>query len=247
MIGMRTRRAPLLAELHSHTTWSDGALTVTELVDLVGTRGFDVLCITDHVLRCDDPWLDASERRERGVPRDRYEEYLAEIVHEAVRARALYDLLVIPGLELTYNDVDPGRAAHAVSIGLREHVSVDGGIDEAVRAATRVGAAVVAAHPYSGEPAAHRSRLTQRWAVDAELRQLTHRFELFNRNQLFGWIAEAGLPCLATGDVHVPAHLAGWKTLLPCGKDEDSVIAYLRSPRPVYLARVDEIPDRLAA
>jgi 3',5'-nucleoside bisphosphate phosphatase len=41
----------LLCELHAHTTWSDGALTVPELVDLYGRSGFDVLAITDHVVR----------------------------------------------------------------------------------------------------------------------------------------------------------------------------------------------------
>jgi len=41
---------PLLAELHAHTTWSDGALSLSALVDLYGTHGFDVLCVTDHTL-----------------------------------------------------------------------------------------------------------------------------------------------------------------------------------------------------
>jgi PHP domain len=244
---MRTRPKPLLAELHSHTTWSDGGLSVGELVDLVGVRGFDVLCITDHVVRGDDPWLDDVGRREQGVGGDEYDAYLDEITREAARAKALYDLLVIPGLELTYNDSDPACAAHAVAIGLRERVSVDEGIEEAVRSAAGLGSAVLAAHPYGREPAPVRSRLTQRWSVDAELRSLAHRFELFNRNQLFGWVADEGLSCVATGDVHVPGHVPGWKTLLPCEKDEGSVVDYLRSPRPVYLARVEELPGRLAA
>jgi histidinol phosphatase-like PHP family hydrolase len=45
----------LLCELHAHATWSDGALTVPELVDLYSHSGFDVLAITDHVVRADDP------------------------------------------------------------------------------------------------------------------------------------------------------------------------------------------------
>jgi predicted metal-dependent phosphoesterase TrpH len=244
---MRTRRAPLLAELHAHTTWSDGTLTLRELVDLVGTCGFDVLCVTDHVVRGDDPWLDESERRERGVAADRYDDYLAAIDAEAERARARYDLLVVPGLELTYNHADPGQAAHAVAIGLRQLVPVDDGIVEAVRSAAGLDAAIVAAHPYAREPAPHRSRLTQRWGLDDTLRALAHRFELFNRNQLFGWVASEGLPCVATGDVHAPAHLSGWKTLLPCAKDEATVVEYLRSRRPAYLVRVDATTDRLAA
>ena len=47
---------PLLCELHAHTRWSDGEMTVAELVDLHGRNGFDVLCVTDHVVRWDDPW-----------------------------------------------------------------------------------------------------------------------------------------------------------------------------------------------
>jgi hypothetical protein len=244
---MRTRPEPLLAELHAHTTWSDGKLSVRELVDLVGGRGFDVLCVTDHVVRGDDPWLDETQRVEQGVARDEHAAYLDELEREGERARALYDLLLIPGIELTYNDTDPGTAAHAVAVGLRDFVPVDDGIDTAIVTAIKAGAAIIAAHPYDGEPAPCASRLTQRWSQDSALRTLAHRFELFNRTQLFGWVAESGLPAVACGDVHRPEHVAGWKTLLPCGKDEDSVLAYLRSPRPVYLARLERESEQLAA
>ena len=57
---MRRKIEPLLCELHAHTTWSDGALAVSELVDLYGRNGFDMLCVTDHVHRRDDPWLPAT-------------------------------------------------------------------------------------------------------------------------------------------------------------------------------------------
>ena len=57
--------------------------------------------------------------------------------------------------------------------------------------------------------------------------------------QLFGWVAEAGLPAVATGDFHHPEHLIGWKTLLPSRHDEMAVVDYLRSRRPVYLARFE--------
>lgn len=74
----RVRPGPLLAELHAHTSWSDGALSPAELVDLYGRRGFDVLCITDHIVRCDDPWLTAEEREAAALPLERYADYLAE-------------------------------------------------------------------------------------------------------------------------------------------------------------------------
>ena len=48
---MATKQNPLLCELHAHTTWSDGALSLRELCDLYGRRGFDVLVVTDHTTR----------------------------------------------------------------------------------------------------------------------------------------------------------------------------------------------------
>jgi predicted metal-dependent phosphoesterase TrpH len=244
---MRVRRRPLLAELHAHTTWSDGVLTVRELVDLHGRAGFDVLCVTDHVVRSDDPWLAASGRERHAVPPERYADYLAEIEDEAERARRTYELCVVPGLELTYNDVDSELAAHAVAVGLRQYVSVDGGIEAALTSASAAGAALIAAHPFDDEPATHPARRTQRFARDPRLHALVHRFELFNRTQVFPWVARAGLPAVACGDVHHPEHLDGWKTLVPCPPDERALISYLRSPAPVYVARVTHQPARVAA
>jgi hypothetical protein len=120
-------------------------------------------------------------------------------------------------------------------------VSVDDDIDGAIETATTAGAAIIAAHPFPLDAGASGTRLTQRFARDATLRGLVHRFELFNRSTLFGWVAHAGLPAVACGDVHQPGHVEGWKTLLPCDHDEESVVAYLRSRRPTYLARLDAV------
>jgi hypothetical protein len=252
---VRTKLEPLLCELHAHTTWSDGVLTTRELVDLYGRSGFDVLCVTDHVLRSEDPWLLECESR-RAVHAGNFAAYREELEAEAARARSLYGMVVLPGLELTYNELDPALAAHALAIGLREFVGVDDGLVQALRGARESGAAVVAAHPVrstrpqSGPvegvwgnrevPPAPAARQTFRFARDwRSLRALVDRWELFNRGELFAWIAEAGLPGIATGDFHRPEHLAGWKTLLPCVPDADAVVGYLRSPLPVFLARLE--------
>lgn len=241
---MRTRTGGLLAELHAHTTWSDGALSVGALVDLYGARGFDVLCITDHACRADGPWRELSPR---GITAANHAAYLTELDREAARALERYGLLVVPGLELTYNDPDPAQAAHALALGLRSFVSVDDGIDGAIETAVLAGAALVAAHPYDDEEAPNPGRLTQRFARDSELSARVHRFELFNRTQLFAWVARAGLPCVASGDFHRLAHLGGWKSLIPCARDEEAVIRHLRSRRPVFLTQVDAGLERAAA
>ncbi len=234
---MRRKVEPLLCELHAHTRWSDGALTVSELVDLYGTNGFDVLAVTDHVVRSNP-----QEAVRFGVHAGNHADYLAEVAAQAERARRDYDLLVLPGLELTYDDPDPFDSAHAVAVGTRTLVSVDDGIEPALRRARRAGAALIAAHPYrQDEGDIPPTRPTQRFSRDwRELAPLVDRWELFNRRELFAWVAEHELPVVASGDFHRPEHLCGWKTLLPCSKREDAVVEYLRSARPAFLTRIDD-------
>jgi 3',5'-nucleoside bisphosphate phosphatase len=171
---MRRKVEPLLCELHAHTRWSDGALTLPELIDLYGTNGFDVLAVTEHVIRhCDGlPF---------GVHGRNHADYFAEIAAQAERARRDYDLLVLPGLELTY-DADPFESAHTVAVGLRDFVDLDAGLEPALARAGEAGAALIAAHPYlhrAGGTAP--ARPTQRFSRDwRELGALVDRWELFN-------------------------------------------------------------------
>jgi predicted metal-dependent phosphoesterase TrpH len=244
---MRRKVEPLLCELHAHTRWSDGALTLPELVDLYGQKGFDVLCVTDHVNRSDDPWL-PSGAPPCGLTRSSHADYLAEIDAQAERARREFDLLLLPGLELTYNDLDPRHAAHAVAVGCRRFVGVDDGIEPALESARAEGAALVAAHPFRIGGGAVPSRVTMRFAREwRRLQPLVDRWELFNRSDVFSRVAEAGLPAVASGDFHVEEHLGGWKTLLPCAKSETAVVDYLRSLRPAFLSRIDPLADTAEA
>jgi predicted metal-dependent phosphoesterase TrpH len=239
---MRYERPGLLCELHAHTTMSDGELTLRELVDLYGRHRFDVLCVTDHCVRSSDPWLLTEPEH---VHAGSYESYLAAIRLEALRARSLYDLLLVPGLELTYYDADPRHAAHAVAVGLRSFVGVDEGLEPALAAARKAGATLIAAHPYTLAEAADSSRGTGRFAEDwRDLVPAVDRFELFNRHDCFAWVAAERLPFVAAGDFHRHENLATWKTLIPCEKDERAIVDYLRSPAPVHLTRFE--PERAA-
>src|SRR5262245_49266522 len=97
----------LLCDFHVHTTWSDGRMSIREVIDRYGeTRRFDVIAITDHILMKRDLLARAGKlaslgRREFSVTQARFGDYLEEIELEARRARRLYDLLVIPGAEVT--------------------------------------------------------------------------------------------------------------------------------------------------
>jgi predicted metal-dependent phosphoesterase TrpH len=225
----RTAR-PLLCELHAHSTWSDGALDLPALVDLYGGAGFDVLAVTDHVVRSG-----AS-----GISSESFAAYLAAVEAEAECAATRYGLLVIPGLELTYDDPDPRRAAHVLTLGLRGFVGLDRGLDSALAEARDQGAALVGAHPYTFEATACASRSTARFAEEPDwAAEVLDRLEICNRHDFFDWVARARLPVVATGDFHRPEHLETWKTLVPAEKCEETVVAYLRSPKPVSLTAIE--------
>jgi len=228
----RPRSELLLCELHAHTTWSDGALALGALVDLYGGHGFDVLCVTDHL----HP-TPAGGAAPSGIHGGNVGAYLEEVEREATRARALYDLLLVPGLELTAHDPDPDRSAHVLAVGLHSGVSLDDGLAEGLLAARAAGAATIGAHPAGpGDDGGSSREPTRRlWRELDGLGALLDRFELVNRHQVFGWVAQTRLPAVACGDFHRLEHFFTWKTLLPCTKDERSLVDCLRSPARAYL------------
>jgi hypothetical protein len=60
-------------------------------------------------------------------------------------------------------------------------------------------------------------------------------------------VAEAGLPAVACGDLHRADRLPGWTTVVPCEQDEEALVDYLRSPRSVFLTRLEQTSVALAA
>jgi histidinol phosphatase-like PHP family hydrolase len=90
----------LLCDFHVHTQWSDGKLSVAEVVDLYGSTGkFDVIAITDHILMKNDLLARAGRiatlgRRAFGVREQDFEHYLENVRAEATRALEQYGMLV---------------------------------------------------------------------------------------------------------------------------------------------------------
>ena len=237
---MRTGAPSLLCELHAHTTWSDGELPLAEVVDLYGAAGFDVLCITDHTHPEDDPWVHL------GVRPERMSAYFRELAEQAERARSLYGLVLLPGLELTENSVHPDAAAHAVAVGLSRPVSLEDGILAAMTAAREAGAAIMAAHPAGAESVG--PGVTRRfWRERAAFEGVIDRWELINGHTAFPWVAESRLQVVANGDFHRREHLASWKTLLPCERDEEAIVDFLRSPARAHLTVFEPLSRELAA
>ena len=126
----------LLCDFHVHTTWSDGKLTLHEVVDLYGqTEKFDVLAITDHIL-CRKDLLARIGRiatlgqRKFSITPENFDDYMADIEKESVRAKRQYGMLVIPGAEVTQNHLHARHNSHIVALGLKKFISADLGAKE---------------------------------------------------------------------------------------------------------------------
>ena len=206
--------------------------------DLYGRRGFDVLAVTDHATRI------GSE-----VTADLYDAYLAEVEDEAERARSLYDLLVLPGSEadVRRSGSNPGRPRRRRRLAR---------LRRSCRRVARI-CAHRCASPGGGarcRPPVFARRARRCDARDGRVRsahrragatrrpiralQPAHAVRLGGRRRLAGGCHRRLSPA------EPPPHL---EDALPCAKDGETVVDYLRSQRPAFLVSLDEAAPARAA
>src|SRR5262245_51743117 len=224
----------LLCDFHVHTRWSDGRLSIRDVVDLYGrTKRFDVIAITDHVLMARDLFARAGRLASLGyvnfsVTRQRFPAYLEEIQAEAERARRLYDLLVIPGAEITQNHIRSKKNSHIVGLNLREYVSADQPAEQILKAIRRQGALSIACHPHHRTTRRVEIGTCYLWDHRKDRFRVVDVWEAANRDYLFSVTSLKHYPYVANSDFHKPKHLYSWKTLLRCEKNWDAIARTLR-------------------
>jgi 3',5'-nucleoside bisphosphate phosphatase len=224
----------LLCDFHTHTTWSDGRLTIRELVDLYGQTGsFDVIAITDHILRKQDLLARAGRiatfgRRQYSVTEESFADYLGEIAEEAVRARRLYGMLVLPGAEITRNHVSAKKNAHIIALGIRGFISADQTPRDVLTEIRRQGALSIACHPHHRTTRRIEISTCYLWDHRDELVDLVDVWEAANRDDLFSVTSLKHFPYIASSDFHRPRHLYSWKTLVRAKKEWAAIKTALR-------------------
>jgi len=225
----------LLCDFHVHTTWSDGRLSIREVVDLYGQTGrFDVIAITDHILMKRDLLGRAGRLASLGlrhfsVTEDRFEAYMADIAAEAQRAKRLYDLLVIPGAEITQNHIRSKNNSHIVALNLREYISADQPAEDILKEIRRQGAFSIACHPHHRTTRRIEIGTCYLWDHRKRLVELVDVWEAANRDDLFSVTSLKHYPYVANSDFHKAKHLYSWKTLLKCEKSWEAIAPTLRA------------------
>ena len=225
----------LLCDFHVHTRWSDGRLSVREVIDLYGRTGhFDVMAITDHILMKRDLLARVGRMvslgyRQFSVTQDVFGAYLDEISSEAVRAKRLYNMLVIPGAEITQNHIRSKKNSHIIALNVQEYISADQPADDILKEIRRQGALSIACHPHHRTTRRVEIGTCYLWDHRKRVAELVDVWEAANRDDLFSVTSLKHYPYIANSDFHKPKHLYSWKTLLRCEKNWDAIARTLRA------------------
>ena len=216
----------ILADFHIHSTFSDGSLTIAEIVDLYGSRGFGAICITDHL--CEEKTLLGKTAKflHRTLTKQNFPLYIETIKQEAERAWRQYRLLVIPGFEVTKNSLFNHRSAHVLAIGIDKYISADQDILQATREIRRHGALAVAAHPVftgSFEPQTYHL-----WHRRHEIQHEFDAWEVASGPNLFSEVLHSGFKMIASSDLHHASQINSWKTIVNAEKNQEAILHAIR-------------------
>jgi len=226
----------LLCDFHVHTTYSDGALRLPEVVDLFGRSGHDVIAITDHIVNRDNGLGRIAHAIRRSLDRESWKRYREEIAREAERAWRTYGMLVLPGAEMTRNTINRDTSVHVLAIGLTEFLSADGDPIEMLREIRARGAVSVACHPH--EMSEFYANTWYLWNRRRIVEGLVDLWEVGCRWDLFPAVSREKLPHIANSDFHRPEHLYAWKTLLPAEKTVKGILEALRRATGIGVLRL---------
>ncbi|MEW6056405.1 MAG: PHP domain-containing protein [Bdellovibrionota bacterium] len=218
-----------LADFHMHSTFSDGKLTIPELVDLYGARGFGAIAITDHLCEAKTVIGKAALYLNRTLTAANFPLYLEILKSEAERAWKQYGMVVLPGFELTKNSVSNHRSAHIIGIGVTDFIHAEADAVHLIRAIKGHGGIAIAAHPVAtGKVEKQTYHL---WGRRQELAGEFDAWEVASGQILFDEVLKSGLPLIANSDLHRRNQLSSWKTQLDCERHPEAILDAIRKQR----------------
>jgi hypothetical protein len=217
----------ILGDFHMHSRFSDGTLTIPELVDFYGQRGFGAIAITDHLCEQTSFLGRSAKWLSRTLTEATFPFYIEEIKQQAERALKQYDMIVLPGFEVTKNSILNHRSAHILAVGLDEYVSPDQDPLTIAREIRSKGGLAIAAHPvHTGSAEPQTYFLWNRrhaWADEFDA------WEVASGAILFEEVLHSGLRMIASSDLHHPKQISSWKTELHCERNPKAILEAVRA------------------
>jgi UDP-N-acetylglucosamine:LPS N-acetylglucosamine transferase len=219
--GAHSRRA-LLCDLHIHSNYSDGKLTVPELVDFYGPRGFDCICITDHLADPRRLMGKLSKLSNLVLAERQLDEYFEVLARERRRAWRKHGMHLLTGIEFNKDGLTKKSSAHLLGIDLQSPIASSLDLSETIAQIQAQGGLAVASHPHVFKSEWGKNTLYL-WENQDHYAPLLDAWEIANRNDIFAPVGLKRLPFIANSDFHKPKHIYSWKTLLQCEKQTDAI------------------------
>lgn len=222
----------MLGDLHTHSNFSDGKLAIPELVDFYGSRGFGTIAITDHI--CEEDTLLGKSAAYLGqcLTRAKHVLYQEILKTEIARAWDQYEMVLIPGYEISKNSILNQRSAHVLALGITDWLDVSGDIVDVVQRAKQMGAVTVAAHPVPTRK--FEKQTLHLWDRREEFRGILDAWEVASGPHLFQEVIDAKLPKIANSDFHRPSQIDAWKTVFECERSPEAILESVRNQRDLH-------------
>lgn len=197
-----------LIDLHIHSNFSDGTLSIPEIVDFYGQKGFSAIAITDHL--ADSKTLNGivARKLKLSLSEKNMNEYLETIEHEAKRAWSQYSMRLIAGVEVTLNSWSRQKGAHVVFLNVDRFINPDVEIVGLLKQNRDFFS--IAAHPLWEE--SYEFKTTFLWDQRHELHPYLDAWECATAQKFSQKVFLSGYPVVASSDFHSPARFESWKT-----------------------------------
>lgn len=212
----------LLCDFHIHTKYSDGSLELRRVVDIFGQCGFDVIAITDHVVNGDSSLGKLAKSFRLSVTEDNFSHYMSDIKRESERAMHKYNMLIIPGIEISKNYLSAEKSAHILIIDIKKFISACWSYEKIFLEAKSQDALIIACHPHHSSEKNMRDTLFL-WKNRDKYAKYIDAWEIANGDEVFNIVSLKKYPYIANSDFHKVRHIYSWKTLLNCEKNIESV------------------------
>lgn len=219
----------MMCDFHIHSTFSDGRLTIPQLVDYYGQRGFGAIAITDHLCEQNSFLGKTAKLLDRTLTPENFDNYIDTIKQEFERALRQYKMLVIPGYELTKNSLLNHRSAHMVVLGVEKFLQADQDVKALLTQVRDLGGISIAAHPVNTENFEPQTYFL--WSQREELKSYFDAWEVASGPVIFNQVLHSGLPMIASSDLHHPRQISSWKTHIRTERSKEAIFEAIREQK----------------
>lgn len=211
-----------LADFHIHSNFSDGKHSIPEIVDFYGKRKFAAIAITDHLCETQSSLGKVALLMDRTLTNANFSLYQNMIASEAERALKKYNMVVIPGFEITKNSILNSRSGHVLALGLTEWIDVNRPLIDVVKDIKSKGGVTIAAHPVS--TGRFEKQTLYLWDRRKEFAPYIDAWEVASGKTLFQEVLQSGLPMIANSDLHRFSQMNSWKTIVHAERNQKDIL-----------------------